>query len=128
MDLIVIDNEWVEDRGDGAPLDRKEGRNRVVEEDIRVVRTEGEILRNFTSRFRLTAKPYQQCLNLLPLLLVIVPSCLVPAPLPTKRMVPSTSGLMKSEIDTSAAPRLVLRRLWLQDGSNILQPMWCIRP
>ena len=53
-DLIVIDIEWVEDRGDGALLDRKEDRNRIVEEDIRVARTEGEILSNFTSRFRLT--------------------------------------------------------------------------
>ena len=109
MDLIVVDNEWVEDRGDGAPSDRKESHNRVVEEDIRVARTEGGILSNFSSRFRLTAKPYQQCLNLLPLLLVIVPSFLGPVPLPTKRTVLSTSGLMKSEADTSAAPRLVLR-------------------
>ena len=41
MDLIVVDNEWVKDRGDGAPSDRKESRNRVVKEDIRVARTEG---------------------------------------------------------------------------------------
>ena len=41
MDLVIVDNEWVEDRGDGALLDRKESRNRVVEEDIRVVRTKG---------------------------------------------------------------------------------------
>ena len=128
MDLIVADNEWVEDRGDGAPSDRKERRNRVCREDIRVARTEGEILSNFTSRFRLTAKLHQQCLNLLPLLLGIMPSCLVSVPLPTKRTVPSTSGLMKNETDTLAAPRLVLRRLWLQDGNSILQLRWCVRP
>ena len=47
MDLVVVDNEWVENRGDGAPSDHEEGHNRVVEEDIRVVRTKGEILSNF---------------------------------------------------------------------------------
>ena len=41
-DLIVADNEWVEDRGDGAPSDRKEGHNRVAEEDIRVVEPKGK--------------------------------------------------------------------------------------
>ena len=111
MDLVVVDNKWVEDRGDGAPLDCKEDRNRVVEEDIRVTRTEGEILSNFTSHFHLTAKSSQQCLNLLPLLLVIVPSFLVLALLLMRRTVLSTSGLMKNEIATSATPLLVLRRL-----------------
>ena len=57
MDLVIADIEWVEDRGDGALLDREEGCNRVVEEDIRVARTKVEILSNFTSRFCLTAKP-----------------------------------------------------------------------
>ena len=56
MDLVTIDNKWVEDRGNGAPLDCKEGHNRVVEEDIRVARTKGGILSNFTSCFRFTAK------------------------------------------------------------------------
>ena len=88
----------------------------------------GEILSNSTSHFHLTAKPYPQCLNLLPLLLVIVPSFLVLAPLPTKRTVPSTSGVVKNEIVISAAPLLVLRRQWLQDGNSILRPMWCVRP
>ena len=110
MDVVVVDNEWVEDRGDGALSDCKEVCNRVVEEDIRVTRTEGEILSNFTSCFRLTTKPHPQCLNLLPLLLVIVPSCLMLMLLPTKRMVLLTSGLVKSEITISAAPSLVLRR------------------
>ena len=109
MDLVVVDNEWVEDRGDGALSDCKEVCNRVVEEDIRVARTEREILSNFTSCFHLTAKPYPQCLNLLPLLLVIVPSCLMLVPLPMKRTVPLTSGPMKNEIAISAAPLLILR-------------------
>ena len=126
MDLVIVDNEWVEDKGDRVPSDRKESRNRVVEEDIRVARTEGGILSNFTSCFRLTAKPYQQCLNLLPLLLVIVLSYLVLVPLPMKKMVPSTSGVEKNEIAISVAPLLVLRRPWLQDGNSIPQPMWCV--
>ena len=127
-DLVMIDNKWVEDRGDGALSDRKESHNRVVGEDIRITRTEGGILSNFTSRFLLTAKLYQQCLNLLPLLLVIVPSCLMPVLLPTKRTVPSTSGLVKNKIVILVTPLPILRRLLLQDGSSIPWPMWCVRP
>ena len=80
------------------------------------------------SCFCLTAKLNQQCLNLLPLLLMIMPSCLVLVPLPMKRTVPSTSGLVKNEIAISAAPLFILRQLWLQDGKHIPLPMWCIRP
>ena len=76
--------------------------------------------------FASPSKPYQQCLSLLPLLPVIVPSCLVLVLLPTKRTVPSTSGVVKNEIAISVAPLLVLRQLWLQDGNRILRPMWCI--
>ena len=103
-DLVVVDNEWVKDRGDRALSDCKENRNRVVEEDIRVVRTKGEILSNFTSRFHLTARLSQLCLNLLLLLLMIVPSCLVLVLLPMKRMVLLIFGLVRSEIAISATP------------------------
>ena len=41
MDLVIVDNEWVEDRGDRALLDHKEDHNRVVNKDIRVARTKG---------------------------------------------------------------------------------------
>ena len=47
-DCIAADNEWVKDRGDGALSDCKEDRNRVVNEDIRVARSKGEILSNFS--------------------------------------------------------------------------------